>query len=62
MTSVPSVVHPCGSEALMPQASCSMAGPVKAPLKCATSSHLRTFASPRNISQTILTVGREGEE
>lgn len=61
MTSVPSVVRPCGSGAPMPRVSCSMAGPVKVPLKRATSSHLRTSASPRNISQTILTAGREGE-
>ena len=61
MTSVPLVVHPCGNGALMPQVSCFMAGPGKAPLKHATSSHLRTFASPRSILQTILTAGNEGE-
>lgn len=61
MTSVPLVVHPCGSGAQMPPTSCFMAGPGKAPLKPATSSHLRTSASPRSISQTTLTVGSEGE-
>lgn len=45
----------------MPQASCSMAGPAKAPLKPATSSRLRSFASPRSILRTTLTVGNEGE-
>lgn len=45
----------------MPQASCSMAGPGKVPLKPAISSHLRTFESPRSIWQTILTVGNGGE-
>lgn len=45
----------------MPRASCFTAGPGKAPSKLATSSHLRTSASPRSISPTILTVGNEGE-
>lgn len=45
----------------MPQASCFTAGPAKAPLKPATSSHLRIFASPRSILRTTLTVGNEGE-
>lgn len=61
MTSVPSGVRPCGSGVPMPQASCSTAGPARAPSKRATSSHLRTFASPRSILQTILTAGNEGE-
>lgn len=61
VTSVPSVVHHYGNESQMPPASCSMSEPGKAPLKPDTSSHLKTSASPRSISQTILTVGNEGE-
>lgn len=38
-----------------------MSGPGKGPLKPDTSSHLKTSASRRSISQTILTVGNEGE-
>lgn len=60
-TSVPSAGCPCVSGVPRPRASCSMAGPGKAPLKLATSSHLRIFASPRSILRTILTVGSEGE-
>lgn len=46
----------------MLRASCFTAGPGKAPLKLATSSHLRTSASPRSIWQTILIVGNEGPQ
>lgn len=38
-----------------------MSGPGKGPLKPDTSSHLKISASHRSISQTILTVGNEGE-
>lgn len=61
VTSVPSVVHHYGNESQMPPANCSMSEPGKAPLKPDTSSHLKTSASPRSISQTILTIGNEGE-
>ena len=60
-TSALSGVRPCGSGAATPRAHCSTAGPGRAPSKLATSSPLRTSASPRSISQTILTVGIAGE-
>ena len=61
MTSALLGVRPCGSGAATPRAHCSTAGPGRAPSKLATSSPLKTSASPRSISQTILTVGIAGE-